>query len=284
LAQIEDAQSAVLSAQARLGQAERTAEPQRRAAESSVAAARAQREIAQAQLEQLLAGATEAEIASAQAQVDQAQVALESARLELEKATLRAPFDGTLSWIDIALGQYVGPQTPAVTVVNERQFSIEADVDESDIAWLEVSQEVRVSLEAFPGRALSGRIAAILPSATADLGVVSYRVRIAIDAAETENLPVRGGMTADVEIVREQRDNVLLIPNRAIWIDSSSGRPFVERQVGGEVVVTFIEQGLSNQEYSEVTSGLEQGDRLLVPSSSIRDRFREVVTSSMTGQ
>jgi RND family efflux transporter MFP subunit len=251
-----------------------------------VAAAQAQRDIAQAQLDLLLAGATDPEIAASQAQVDQALVTLESARLELERATLRAPFDGTISWIDIQPGQTVGPQTPAVTVVNERQFSLEADVDEADVAWLQVSQDVRVSLDAFPGRALSGRIAAILPSALADLGVVSYRVTIALEPAEAEmeGLPLRSGMTADVEIVREQREDVLLVPNRAIWIDSASGRPFVERDVGGEVEVAFIEQGLSNDEFSEVKAGLEEGERLRVPSASIRDRFREVVTSSMTGQ
>jgi len=283
-AQIEDARASVLAAEARTQQAESNAEPQRRAAEASVAAARAQRDIAQAQLELLLAGATEAEIAAAQAQVDQAQNTFDSARLDLDRATLRAPFDGTVSWIDVQLGQYVSPQMPAITLVNEQQFSIEADVDEADVAWLRTGQQVRVSLDAFPGRALSGRVAAILPSATADLGVVSYRVRITLDADEGEPLPVRGGMTADVEIVREQREDVLLVPNRAIWIDSTSGRPFVEREVDGSAVVTFIEQGLSNDEFSEVIDGLEQGDRLRVPSASIRDRFREVVTSSMTGQ
>jgi HlyD family secretion protein len=285
-AQIEDAQAAVRAAQAGVLQAKSSAEPQRRGAESAVAAAQAQRDIAQAQLDLLLSGATAAEIAAAQSQVDQSQVALDSALLELERATLRAPFEGTVSWVDIELGQYVSPQTPAVTLVNDRQFSIEADVDEADIGWLQVGQEVRVTLDAFPGRSLAGRIAAILPSATTDLGVVSYRVTIALDPAapESDPLPLRGGMTADAEIVREQREDVLLIPNRAIWIDAQSGRPFVERDVDGQVVVTFIEQGLSNDEFSEVIDGLQEGDLLLVPSASIRDRFREVVTSSMTGQ
>jgi HlyD family secretion protein len=283
-AQIGDARAAVTAAEARVQQAKSDAEPQSRAADASVAAARAQLEIAEAQLELLLTGATAAEIASAQAQVDQAQVTLESARLELEKTTLHAPFEGTVSWIDVEPGQSVSPQTPAVTLVSEQQFSIEADVDEADVAWLQVSQEARITLDAFPGRAMSGRVAAILPSAVADLGVVSYRVRITLDAQESANLPVRGGMTADVEIVREQREDVLLVPNRAIWIDVQSGRPFVERDVDGQAVVTFIEQGLSNDEFSEVEAGLEEGDRLQVPSASIRDRFRQVVTSSMTGQ
>jgi len=54
--------------------------------------------------------------------------------------------------------------------------------------------------------------------------------------------------------------------------------------VGDQVVVTFIEQGLANDEYSEVLSGLQAGDTLIVRSGSIRDRFRDVVTKSMTGQ
>jgi hypothetical protein len=54
--------------------------------------------------------------------------------------------------------------------------------------------------------------------------------------------------------------------------------------VDGQAVVSFIEQGLSNDEFSEIQAGLEEGDRLRVPSASIRDRFRDVVTSSMTGQ
>jgi len=96
-------------------------------------------------------------------------------------------------------------------------------------------------------------------------------------------LPLRGGMTADTEIVKDQRQDVLIVPNRAVWIDSESGRPFVEKLVGGEAVVAFIEQGLTNEEVSEVTSGLEEGEMVVIRSASIQDRFRSVVTGAMTG-
>jgi HlyD family secretion protein len=279
--QISEAQTAVRSAQAQLEQTQESQDPQRRSSEAAVAAARAQRDTAQAQLDLLLAGASEPEIAAAQAQVDQAQVALDSARLELERSTLHAPFAGVVSWIDIDLGQTVSQQTPAMTLVNERQFSIEADVDEADVGWLRTGQKVRIDLDAFPGRTLAGQIVAILPSATVDLGVVSYQVTIAL---EPNDLFLRAGMTANAEIVREQREDVLLVPNRAIWIDSQSGRAFVERKVEGEPVVAYIEQGLANEEYSEVLSGLQEGDVLVVRAGSVRDRFRDVVTKSMTGQ
>jgi hypothetical protein len=91
-------------------------------------------------------------------------------------------------------------------------------------------------------------------------------------------------MTANTEIVRERRDDVLLVPNRAIWIDSETGRPFVEKSRDNEIVVAFIEQGLTNDEYSEVLDGLQEGEELLVRIDSVRDRFRSVVTTSMTGQ
>jgi HlyD family secretion protein len=279
--QIKEAQTAVRAAQAQLEQIQGSQEPQQRATEAAVAAARAQRDIAQAQLDVLLAGATSAEIAAAQAQVDQAQVALDAARLELERATLYAPFEGVVSWVDVDPGQTASPQTPALTLVNEGQFSIEAEVDEADVGWLRVGQQAWIDLDAFPGRTLTGSIVAILPSAIVDLGVVSYQVTIAI---EPNDLTLRAGMTANAEIVREQREDVLLVPNRAIWIDAQSGRPYVEQEIEGEPAVTYIEQGLANDEFSEIVSGLREGDRLLVRSGSIRDRFREVVTTSMTGQ
>jgi HlyD family secretion protein len=279
--QILEAEPAVRSAQAQLEQIQESQEPQRRASEAVVAAARAQRDTTQAQLDLLLAGAAEPEIAAAQARVDQAQVTLDSARLELERATLYAPFEGVVSWVDIDPGQTVSPQAPALILVNEGQWSIEAEVDEADVGWLRVGQEAKIDLDAFPGHTLTGRIIAILPSAIVDLGVVSYQVTIAI---EPTDLVLRAGMTSNAEIVREQREDVLLVPNRAIWIDAQSGRPFVERKVGEEVVVTYVEQGLVNDEYSEVLDGLEAGDALLVRSGSIRDRFRDVVTKSMTGQ
>jgi multidrug efflux pump subunit AcrA (membrane-fusion protein) len=113
------------------------------------------------------------------------------------------------------------------------------------------------------------------------MGVVSYRVTIALASTE---LPLRPGMTANTEIVRQRVEDVVVVPNRAIWIDSKSGQPFVERIDGDETTIVYIEQGISNEEASEIVSGLAAGDQLLVRSASMRNRFREVVTGSITGQ
>jgi HlyD family secretion protein len=240
-----------------------------------------QRDAAQAQLDLLLAGATDAQIAAAEANVDQAQVALDSARLARERATLRAPFDSVISRVGVEVGEFAGPQTTAITLVDDSRFRVEADVDEADIGWVDIGQEVQITLDAFPGHVLTGAVTAVAPSAEFDTGVVSYLVTIEIGHTD---LSLRGGMTANTEIIQEQQDDVLLVPNRAIWIDSETGRLFVEKSVDGEIVTAFIEQGATNDQASEVLSGLEDGDQLVVRSASVRERFRSVVTMPMTGQ
>jgi multidrug efflux pump subunit AcrA (membrane-fusion protein) len=91
-------------------------------------------------------------------------------------------------------------------------------------------------------------------------------------------------MTVNAEIVTYQREDVLLVPNRAIWIDAENGQPFVERRLGEDISTVNIEQGLANDEFSEVLSGLNEGDTLVVRSVSVRERFREMMTRSIGGQ
>lgn len=272
---------ALEAAQAQLQALQDSSDFQVRALWANEATALGQRDAAQAQLDLLLAGATDAQIAAAEANVDQAQVALDSAKLGLERATLRAPFDSVVSRVDVEVGEFVGPQIPAVTLVDDSRFRVEADVDEADIGWVEIGQEVQITLDAFPGRTLTGTVTAVAPSADFDTGVVSYLVTVEIGRTD---LPLRGGMTANTEIIQEQQENVLLVPNRAIWIDAETGRLFVEKTADGEIVTAFIEQGATNDQVSAVLSGLEEGDQLIVRSASVRDRFRSVVTMPMTGQ
>jgi RND family efflux transporter MFP subunit len=226
----------------------------------------------------LLAGPTAGEKAAVQASVAQAQVALERARLAVEKATLRAPLDGVVVRVDVVPGEFIGPQIPAVTLVDDQRFRIDVNVDEADIGSVQVGQEVQLTLDAFPGQELAGHVVAIATSATLDTGVVSYQVTIETEASA---MPLRGGMTVSAEIVIDKREDVLLVPNRAIWIDADTGKPFVEKMVEGEIASVVIEQGLANEEFSEIKSGLVENDRLLVRNASVRDRFRDMMTRSI---
>jgi HlyD family secretion protein len=254
---------------------------QLQAAEANVAALTAQRDAARAQLDMLLAGATAAEVAVAHSNVAQARTALEQARLALERTVLKAPFEGVVTRVSVTQGEFIALQVPVVTLVDDGRFRIEVEVDEADIGSVKTDQEVHLTLDSFPTQTLMGHVVAIANSATLNAGIVSYAVTIEIDPTE---LPLRGGMTVNAEIVIGERTAALLVPNRAIWIDADTGRLFVEKMVDGEAVTTVIEQGLANDEFSEVLDGLTEGDQLIIRSSSIRDRFRDLVTMPMTGQ
>jgi len=279
-AELAAAQAQVAQAEAYLAQLQAAVEPQLRVAEAAVNAAQAQLDIAEAQLDLLRAGARNSDVAAAEAQVEQARVAVDSARLASERANLEAPLEGTLASIDIETGELVSSQMPVMTLVGDSQFTIEADVDEADIGWIDAGQAVKITIDAFPEQELAGRVLAIAPLASIDLGIVSYRVTI--ESQET-SLPLRAGMTANTEIVKDQREGVLLVPNLAVALDTETGRKYVDRRTATGMERVEIETGLTTDIYSEVLSGLNVGDLVVVSSLSAREQFRDLMDATFSG-
>ncbi|MGC9332639.1 MAG: efflux RND transporter periplasmic adaptor subunit, partial [Anaerolineae bacterium] len=278
--QLAVAAAQVAEAQARLAQLQGSQGPQLRAAEAGVAAAQAQRDIAQAQLDLLEAGAADAEIAVAEAQVQQAQVPVDSAQLALDRATLSAPLAGVIARIDVEPGESVSPQMPAMTLVDDSLFAIEADVDEADIGGIAEGQQAKITFDALPDQVLMGEVLSIAPLASVDLGIVTYRVTI---SSGTSDLQLRTGMTANVEIIQDHREDVLLVPNEAIALDPTSGRRFVEKKTASGTQQVEITTGLTTDVYSQVLSGLEEGDQVVLSSLSFREQFRDLLDSSFSG-
>jgi HlyD family secretion protein len=279
-AELAAAQAQVAQAEAHLAQLEAGIQPGLRVAEAAVDAAQAQRDIAQAQLDLLRAGARSSEIAAARAQVEQAQIAVDSARLALGRANLEAALEGTVASINVEIGESVSPQLPAMTLVGDSRFTVDADVDEADIGWVEIGQEVKITFDAFPEHELAGQVLSIAPLASIDLGIVSYRVTI--ESQETQ-LPLRAGMTANTEIVKEQREDALLVPNLAIALEAETGRKYVDKKAGEGLERVQIETGLTTDLYSEVLSGLQEGDLVVISSLSDREQFRELMGSTFSG-
>jgi HlyD family secretion protein len=226
-----------------------------RVAQANVWAAAAQRDAAQAQLDLLLAGATEEQIQAAQATVDQSQVALDQARLQLEWATLTAPMAGTVMSLDVEPGQTLSPGQPILVLSDLSALEVGINLDETDVAEVAVGQETRMSLDAFPGTDLSGEVTYVAPVAQVQSGVVLYPVTSRLD--ETD-LPVRIGMTADVDIATATREDVLIAPLRAI--ETEGERAYVWRLSDGEFERVEVTLGLLTDTEVEIVSGLAEGD------------------------
>ncbi len=227
--------------------------------EHDIAIAQAQVDQAQAALDKLKQGPTPEELAIAQAQVDQARAALAQARLRLEEAAIVAPFAGTVASIGAEVGELVSSATPMIVLVDLSGYHIDVSIDEIDISQVAEGQEVVITLDAFPEEELSGKVARIDPIGTVNQGVVTYGVTIEI--APTE-VPIKPDMTANVDIVVDRKEDVLLVPNRALRRDQRG--EYVEVVFGGQLQRAYITTGLSNEAVTEVLEGLEEGAEVVV--------------------
>jgi HlyD family secretion protein len=239
--------------------------------ESQLSAAEAAVAQARSQLNSLLNGASDEDLTIAQVAVDQARASLELAELQLEGAKIAAPFAGTVASVGAESNEQVAPGTPMIVLIDPSDFYVDVFIDEIDIGQVAVGQEARVDLDAFPDDELQGHVDFISPAATENLGAVSYSVRVDF---EPTTVPLRAGMTANITIVTRRRENVLLVPSRAISVDRDTGQLYVERLANGEIERVEIEIGIQDSTHAEVLRGLEEGDQLVVGGSTMIDRLR----------
>jgi HlyD family secretion protein len=288
---VRAAEAQVAIAQAQLNAARDPDANDIASAEASLAAAVAQVNAARARHEALLLGATDAEIAAAEAdlasakasmtsllegpsdtdiavyqiRLAQAEISLQEARNALGDATLVAPFDGVVTAVHVSQGEQASGV--AVEMVDTSSFELVLEADEVDIGQLEVGQTALVTLETWPDAEIDCVVSTIAPSATeSGNGVTSYEVRLALDQTE---LPIRVGMTANAAVVTDHREGVLLVPNAAITADRQAGTymvNLVSTDAGGTSTIDAVEVtvGLKDDEYTEVTSGLTEGDEVLL--------------------
>jgi len=263
--QLEQATVAYESAQASFDMAVR--EP----TNDEIAAARSAVVQAEATLARLQEGPQEEDLLLAQLQVQQAQVGLDQARHQLEGTELRAPHDGNVTLVGIKQGELAGGQ-PAFVLTDLSEYHLEVVVDEIDIGRVAVGQPVTVTLDALPGETLSGEVTQIADMAVPEAVVVSYQVTVRL--APT-GAPLRAGMTANVDLVIERREDVLLVPNRLIRIDRSTGRMYVDKVVGGQVFPVEIQTGLRDETHSEILAGLQEGDVVALVQESTGTQLRQ---------
>jgi len=208
--------------------------------------------------------------AAAVAQVSGARVAV--ARANLERTLLRAPFAGTVAEVNGELGEFVTPSPigvptlPAVDLIDDRCLYITAPIDEVDAPAVHRGLPARVSLDAFPGRVFLGKVRRVAPYVL-DREKQARTVDVEVDLQASGDLgKLLPGYSADVEVVLATREAVLRVPAQAVL---EGHRVLVYREpVSGEAAGLLeervFEPGLSSWEFTEVRSGLAEGDRIVL--------------------
>lgn len=231
--------------------------------DTSFRSAAAQLAQAKAQLDRLQRSPTAEEVAIAEAQVEQARAALEAARLRVSDTILVAPFSGKVISIGSRVGELVSAATPVVVLADLDHYYVDASVDETDIGRVQVGQDVTIVLDAFPDLSLDGRVKEIDPLGRVSQGVVTYLVRIELTSG---NGMVRPNMTATVDILVARKADVLVVPNRAVR-RGTAGRYLVEVLRDGQPESRQVTIGLSNEQVTEIVSGLSEGEEVVVSAS-----------------
>jgi RND family efflux transporter MFP subunit len=194
-----------------------------------------------------------------------AQQTLDQAKNQLDEATLRAPLDGTVARLRVKQGDSVSPAIIVAEIVDTSAMQLEVQVDEIDVVSVMPGQKTLVELDALPSLKLDGRVDFINLLPDLQSGVVVYGTRIGF--AVPQGAGVRVGMSATAEIVIAERKGVLLVPDRAIG-RNSLGKSVVTVSVGGKVQEREIATGISDGVQTEVLSGLDEGETVVVEKAN----------------
>jgi len=229
------------------------------ASEQAIKAAETQLAQARASLSKLREGPSAEDLEMSRLQVEQSRLSLESALLRLEDATVIAPFDAVVVDVGLREREMASPSGPAIVLVDVSRFHTDVFIDELDIGRIEVGQEVSLELDAFPDEELKGEISHIDAIGTASQGLVTYKVTIDLGSP---SLPIKPDMTAGVKIVVARKENVLLVPRQAVRRDAEG--KYVEMLEGVELRRVSVQVGLSDEGYTEIVSGLKEGEEIVV--------------------
>ncbi len=196
--------------------------------------------------------------------VAQAEAALKALQVRLSYTDISSPLTGTVSNVTGQEGEMIvtGLQVAnLITVIDPSRLEMWIYVDETDVGMTQSGQSVEFRVDAYPGKSFSGEISTIYPEPEIRDNIVYYRALVDIDREQAALL--RPEMTTQVQIVVEEKSDVLRLPNAALkWVNGNQ-LVFVQ-EPGGEVRKSTPELGLAGLGYSEVTSGLSEGDQVAV--------------------
>jgi HlyD family secretion protein len=217
--------------------------------------------------------ATEAQLSAArrvaetaQAAEREARAALEAARIQLGYTSIHAPIGGVVGSVSTQEGETVAASFAAptfVTIVDLSRLEVWAYVDETDIGRIEVGQRARFTVDTWPDENFEGRVTAVRPTAELRDNVVNY-----VTIIEIENRPgrlLRPEMTTTVNIVLDGRTDVPTVPNGALRRDSDGTYVLVQTQNGLDR--RTVEVGFRGSDYTELLSGIETGERVVLGSA-----------------
>lgn len=215
------------------------------------------------------AGTRKEDIAQAQAQVISARGSLQNILAQINDTIIRAPFDGLVTRKYADPGAFVTPTTTASSVSSAVSSSIlslastnqvVANIAEVNIAKIRLGQEVTIKADAYPRKTFTGRVSQIAAQATVEQNVTSFEVKVSL--LDSQKL-LRSGMNVSTEFQVGQLENALVVPTAAVVRRERATGVFVAGE-DNNPVFTRIDTGVTVNNFTEVKSGLQGNERVLL--------------------
>ncbi len=223
------------------------------------------------QLLEAAADSAAALVTQARARVASAQAAVERAEEDLRNATIRSPIRGVVLTRDRELGDAVSSilnlgsaATLIMTLGDVSSVYVEGQVDEADVGKIRVDLPVRTTVESYPGETFEGQVTRIAPMGKAKDNVTTFDVRVSIANPAGK---LRVNMSANAEIVLEDRTNVLLVPEAALVRDRAGKTSLQQRDSAAKAGFRSVpvKTGISNGQRTELLEGVTEGAEIVLP-------------------
>jgi HlyD family secretion protein len=206
--------------------------------------------------------------------VKQKENALLDARQKLDDYYIRAPFSGIITNITVSKGDMISGGTVA-TLITKNKIA-EISLNEIDAAPVKIGQRAILTFDALPGKTLEGKVYEISTVGKESQGVVSYTVKINFEDGAGD---VKPGMSVTAKIITQTKNDVLLVPNQALKISGKTNyvlkalnvsKNDVKKSIKGGIILNKepqrvdVKTGISNDEFTEITEGLNEGDVVIL--------------------
>ncbi len=214
--------------------------------------------------------AARSQAAVSRAEVEKARAAMERAETDLRYATIKSPMDGLVLSRDVEVGDAVssililGSQATRVMMLGDvSEVYVLGKVDEADIGRVFLGQRARIVVESFKDKAFEGKVTKISPLGVEKDNVTTFEVRVSIQNSTGE---LKTNMTANAEIILEEKKGVLLVPETALVYDKERKASLElpdSRGADGKRKVA-VKVGISNGVKAEIVDGVKEGDKVVL--------------------
>ena len=216
--------------------------------------------LAYAQYQQSFAPAPAADRASASAQVAASVAALRVIQAQIAKTSITAPIDGVITAVNAKIHELSPMSGPAIVLETKGAFQAEAFISEIDVEKINPGANVKIIFDALPGVEAKGTVISIDPAATIVLGVVDYKVNVALldDVAG-----LKSAMTADLEILTDKQEDVIFVPRQTLT-KTTEGYTVQILNADNQPEDRIVQVGLIGDTETEIISGLSEGDQIVL--------------------